>query len=96
MNHKAEEFFESMHAKLETLKGRMECLKLNIGSTCHSLQERLKELRQNREATWQSLTDARIRLEFWLNEDQADVKNTVDRWITNHDTGQLAMRACEA
>lgn len=96
MKDKVREFCESVHAKLETLESRMESLKLNIGTTWHSLQEKLNEVRQQHEASRQPLTDARTRLELWFDENKDESKNTIDQWVTNRDVPQLAERAQRA
>ena len=48
MSDKVSKFCDSVHEKLETLQGRMDSLKLNIGTTWHSLQEKLDEVRHKR------------------------------------------------
>ena len=90
------EFCESVHSKLETLDGRMDSLKLNIGTTWHSLQEKLKEVRQRHETSRQPLTDARTSLELWFDENKDESKSTIDQWVMNRDTQQLAARAQKA
>jgi chromosome segregation ATPase len=91
MNDKVQEFCENVHSKLESLEGRMDSLKLNIGTTWHSLQEKLKEVRQHHEASRQPLADARSSLEKWFDKNNAETKTTIDR-----DTQQLAARAQKA
>jgi hypothetical protein len=96
MSNKVADFCTSVQAKLETLAGRMDSLKLNIGTTWHSLQEKLGEVRRQHESSKQPLTDARAMVEGWFDENKAESKDTIDRWVTNRDTDQLATRAQEA
>lgn len=91
MNDKVQEFCDNVHSKLESLEGRMDSLKLNIGTTWHSLQEKLKEVRQHHETSRQPLADARSSLEKWFDKNNAETKTTIDR-----DTQQLAARAQKA
>lgn len=96
MNDEVRKFCESVHAKLETLEGRMDSLKLNIGTTWHSLQEKLNEVRQHHEASRQPLSDARTSLELWFDENKDETKSTIDQWVRDRDTQQLAARAQKA
>ena len=96
MKDKVQEFCKSVHDKLETLEGRMEALKLNIGTTWHSLQEKLREVRRQHETSRQSLAGARSSLEMWFDANNAETKSTIDQWVTNRDTPQLAARAQKA
>ena len=89
-NDKVRKFCESVHGKLETLDGRLDSLKLNIGTTWHYLQEQLKEVRQRHETSRQPLIDARTSLELWFDENKAESKSTIDQWIRGRDTQQLA------
>lgn len=41
MNDVVAKFCDNVHEKLETLQGRLESLKLNIGATYHLLHEKL-------------------------------------------------------
>lgn len=95
-NDKVRKFCESVHGKLETLEGRLDSLKLNIGTTWHYAQEKLKEVRQRHETSRQPLTDARNSLELWFDENKAESKSTIDQWIRSRDTQQLAARAQKA
>lgn len=96
MNAKVREFCENVHAKLETIEGRMESLKLNIGTTWHSHQEKLSEVRQRHEMSKQPLTDARAMVERWFDDNKAESKEMIDQWVSNSDTQQLAARAQRA
>jgi hypothetical protein len=96
MSDKVSRFYKSVQAKLESLAGRMDSLKLNIGTTWHSLQEKLSEVRRQHESSRQPLTDARAMVERWFDENKAEAKNTIDQWVNNGDTQQLAARAQRA
>jgi hypothetical protein len=96
MNDNVRRFCESVHGKLETLDGRLDSLKLNIGTTCHSLQEKLEEVRQRHEASRQPLTDARTRLELWFEEYRNSTKQAIDRPEVHRDARELAARARQA
>ena len=89
-------FCKNVHEKLETIEGRMDSLKRNIGTTWHSLQEKLSELRRKGETSQQALREARTKLEQWINENKTETKNTIDQRVTNRDTEQLAARAQQA
>lgn len=93
MNDKAAEFFERVHGKLHTLESRLASIKLNIGTSWHFLQERLSELRRRRETSKEDLAQARTRLEQWLNENESGMRNSIDQWVANRNTDQLAARA---
>lgn len=96
MSDKVSTFCDSVHEKLETLQGRMDVLKLNYGSTWHSLHEKLREVRHTREATKQAVTEARTNLERWVKEKKAESKGTIDQWVENRETQKLAARAQKA
>ena len=96
MTDKVTSFCESVQAKLESLEGRLDCLKLNIGTTWHSLQEKLSEVRRTGETTKRPLTEARIKLEQWFNESKTESKNTIVDWVTNGESEKLAARAQKA
>lgn len=89
-------FCESVHTRLEALDGQMDALKLNIGTTWHSLQEKLKEVRQDHEASRQLVVDARTSLESWFGEQQIESQGAIDALVKNHDVKQLAARAQKA
>ena len=93
MSDKVREFCNSVHAKLATLEGRMESLKLNIGSTSYSLLEKLDEVRHKSEAGKQAVTQARTNLERWSDERKAQSEDTIDQWIENRQTKKLNARA---
>ena len=71
----------------------MESLKVNQGTTWHFLQEKLKELRHNGEATMQADLDARTCLERWVKEKKVEAQRMVDQWVEGHDSQKLATRA---
>jgi hypothetical protein len=89
-------FCDDVHGKLETLEGRMDSLKLNIGTTWHSLLEKLEEVRHKGEAAKQVVAEARANLEQWVNQKKAEAKGTIDQWVEDHETQKLAARAQEA
>jgi hypothetical protein len=96
MSDKVIKFCDSVHEKLGSLEGRMDSLKLNVGTTWHSLQEKLDEVRHAGEARKQAVTQARASLEKWLREKEAEQQSTVDRWVENRETQKLAARAQKA
>jgi hypothetical protein len=96
MSDKVSGFCDSVHEKLEALEGRMDSLKLNVGSTWHSLQEKLDEVRHKGEATKQGVAEARISLEQWVKEKKAEAKGTIDHWVEHRETQKLAARAQKA
>jgi hypothetical protein len=93
MSDKLGKFCDNVHEKLGALEGRMESLRLNIGTTWHSLQGKLDEVRDKGDAAKQAVTQSRIKLEQWDNEKKAEAKDTIDQWIENRETGKLAARA---
>jgi hypothetical protein len=93
MSDKVNRFCDSVHAKLETLDGRMDSLRSNVGTTWHSLQEKLDEVRHKGEATQQAITEARTNLEQWGKQKKAEAKSTIDQWVENRETQKLAERA---
>lgn len=96
MIDKVREFCDTVHAKLESLEGRMDSLKLNVGTNWHNSQENLDEARHKREAAKQAVADARNSLEQWIRDKKAETKGTIDQWVENHETRKLAARAQEA
>jgi len=96
MSDSVSEFCDGIHEELETLQGRMEALKANIGTTWHSLHEKLDEVRHRNEAAKPAVTAARTKLEQWTREKQAEVKGTIDQWIESRNSRQLAVRAQKA
>ena len=96
MRDKVTKFCDSVHVKLASLEGRMDVLKLNVGSTWHSLQEKLDEVRHKGEATKQAVAEARTNLEQWVKEKKAEAKGTIDQWVEDRETQKLAARAQEA
>jgi cell division septum initiation protein DivIVA len=96
MSDEVSKFCDDVHGKLETLEGRMDSLKLNIGTTWHSLQEKLDEVRHKGEATKQAVAEARANLEQWVIERKAEAKGTIDQWVEDRETQKLAARAQEA
>lgn len=93
MSDKVIKFCDSVHEKLGSLEGRMDSLKLNIGTTWHSLQEKLGEVRHTDEARKQAVTQARDNLEQWFREKTAEKDSTIDRWIENREIQKLTARA---
>ena len=89
MSDKVIKFCDSVHEKLGSLEGRMDSLKLNIGTTWHSLQEKLGEVRHTDEARKQAVTQARDNLEQWFREKTAEKDSTIDRWIENREIQKL-------
>jgi hypothetical protein len=96
MRDKVGAFCESVHEKLDVLEGRIDSLKLNIGTTWHYQQENLDELRHKDEATKQAVTKARAILEQWVEDKKTESKCTIDRCIENRETQKLAVRAQKA
>jgi len=96
MSDKVREFCNSVHDKLATLEGRMESLKLNIGSTCYSLHDKLDELRHKSEARKQAVAQARTNLERWSDDNKAESDDTIDQWIDTRQTRKLDARAEKA
>ena len=96
MTDEVSKFCDSVHGKLETLEGRMDSLKLNIGTTWHSLQDKLVEVRHKGEASKQAVTEARTNLEQWGKEKKAEAEGTIDQWVENRETEKLAARAQKA
>ncbi len=83
----------SVHEKLETLQGRLESLKLNIGTTCHMLQEKLVAVRKNSEDRKPAVADARIKLELWIQENRYEAKHSGDRENAYREIPNLSERA---
>ena len=96
MTDEVTRFCQSVHEKLEALEGRMDSLKLNIGTTWHSLQEKLSEARRKGATSQQAIREARTTLERWINENKAETKSTIDQRVTNRDTEALVARAQQA
>jgi hypothetical protein len=55
---------------------------LNSGTTWHSLQEKLDEVRHKGEATKQAVAETRTNLEQRVTEKRAEAKTTIDQWKT--------------
>jgi len=83
----------SVHEKLETLQGRLESLKLNIGTTCHMLQEKLVEVRKKSEDRKPAVAEARIKLELWIRENRSEAKHSGDRESAYREIPNLSERA---
>jgi hypothetical protein len=96
MSDEVGRFCDSVHEKLDMLDGRMDSLKSNVGTTWHSLQEKLVEVRGKGEATKQAVTEARINLEQWVKDKKAEAQSTIDQWVENRETEKLAARAQKA
>ncbi len=93
MPNKVDEFCNDIHAKLETLQGRMDSLKLNIGTNWHLLQQKLTDVRQRAEAAMPALNDARLHIEQWLHQKSGEAKSTVDHWVEHGASDCLNRRA---
>ena len=93
MSAEVSRFCDRVHEKLDALEGRMDSLKSNIGTTWHSLQEKLDEVRHRAEARKQAVTEARSNLEQWVKEKQTEAKSTIQQWVDNRETQKLAARA---
>ena len=89
-------FCDNVHEKLETLQGRMESLKLNIGATYHLLHEKVVEIRKAGEVRQSPMNEARASLEQWIEETRAEVKNRTGQGIRNHEVQDLSERADRA
>ena len=66
MNDVVAKFCDNVHEKLETLQGRLESLKLNIGATYHLLHEKVVEIRKAGEVRQSPMNEARASLEQWI------------------------------
>lgn len=89
-------FCVSVHEKLETLQGRMESLKLNIGATSHLLHEKIVEIRNASEVRQLPVNEARTSLEQWVLELRTESKNRIDQGIRDNETQYLLDRAKRA
>ena len=96
MCDKVSRFCDSVRERLETLQGRMDSLKLNIGSTWYLLQEKLDEVRHTDEAAKQATAEARTNLERWFQEQELETKGMIDDWVENRETQKLAAQAQKA
>lgn len=96
MNDVVAKFCDNVHEKLETLQGRLDSLKLNIGATYHLLQEKVVEIRKTGEGRQLPMHEARASLEQWILETRAEAKNRVERGIANHEVQYLSERASRA
>lgn len=86
-------FCDGVHEQLEALEGRMDALKANIGTTWHSLHEKLDEVRRRDVETRPVVIKARTRLQQWFQERGAEVQGTIEQSVKGHETGQLSERA---
>ncbi|MHB8898511.1 MAG: hypothetical protein ACYC6Y_07165 [Thermoguttaceae bacterium] len=96
MSDQVSAFCDSVQEKLESLQGRVDVLKVNAGSTWHSLQDKLDEVRHNGEVTKQAVAEDRTNLEQWVEKKTAEPKDSIDQWVENRETDKLASRAQEA
>ena len=94
MNDMVNEFCKRVHAHIEDLDGRLDLLKLNYGTTWHSLREELDEVRLAVEARRKDVTQARSNLAQWASE--RETEDTILRWIENRETEKLIARAQKA
>lgn len=93
MTDKVIAFCDSVETNLEALQGRVDVLKLNIGTTSYHLQARLVELCSRSEDTRRSVNEARRNLEEWFKEKETESKSTIGHWVENRETGKLVARA---
>ena len=96
MSDKVNRFCDNVLDKLETLESRMESLKMNAGSTWHSLQDKLDEVRHKGEVTQQAVVQARTNLEQWGKDKKTETKDVIDGWVRNRETQKLGARAQKA
>ena len=96
MNDVVAKFCDNVHEKLETLQGRLDSLKLNIGATYHLLHEKVVEIRKAGEVRKLPMHKARASLEQWIEETRAEVKNRTGQGIRNHEVQDLSERADRA
>ncbi|RLT20930.1 MAG: hypothetical protein DWI29_02980 [Planctomycetota bacterium] len=89
-------FCDNVHEKLETLQGRLESLKLNIGATYHLLHEKIVDIRKAGEVRHLPTDEGRASLEQWIQETRTEAKNRVERGIRNHEVQYLSERADRA
>ena len=89
-------FCVNVHEKLETLQGRMESLKLNIGATYHLLHEKIVEVRNTSAGRQLPVNEARATLGQWIRETSAEAKSRIDSGIRNHEIQYLSERAIRA
>ena len=93
MSNNVNEFCDRVHEKLQMLQGRMDSLKLNIGTNWNSLQAKLVEVREKRAATQQAVAEAKTHLEQWVADQGVEASATIDQWVRDHETQKLATRA---
>ncbi|QDU28058.1 hypothetical protein ETAA8_31500 [Anatilimnocola aggregata] len=96
MSDSVSKFVDSVHEKLESLQGRMDSLRANIGTTWHSLQDELAETGQRGEESKPSVMKAYAALEQWRKDKLAEAKSTIAQWIENREAQKLATRAEKA
>lgn len=89
-------FCNHVQAQVASLRGRIDSLRRNVGTTHYSLQGRLKELQRKNDACEVAATHARLRLRQWLIERKAEVRSEIDRQIADHDSRFLDQRAINA
>jgi DNA repair exonuclease SbcCD ATPase subunit len=94
MSNIVNEFCESVQAKIKDLDGRIDLLKLNYGTTWHSLREKLDEVRQQIEARQQEVSQARSNLAQWASQQEGE--STILQWIHHRETVKLIARAQKA
>lgn len=93
MSDNVSRFVDSVHEKLESLQGRMDALKANIGTTWHSLQDKLAEIGKRGEASKPTVTKACTALEQWRKNKSTESQSTISLWIANRETQKLVQRA---
>lgn len=93
MNDVVDRFCEDVHGKLETLQGRLESLKLNIGATYHFLHEKVGEMRKASEVRQLRMAEARALLDMWIQETRLEAKNSTEPESRTRDAQYLSSRA---
>jgi hypothetical protein len=93
MNDAVGRFCENVHGKLETLQGRLESLRLNIGATYHFLHEKVGEMRKASEVRQLRMAEARALLDVWIQQTGVAAKNSTERETGMRDAQYLSSRA---
>lgn len=93
---KVSKFCDSVHTSLEALEGRINSLKVNIGTTWHFLREKLDDARLQGGAPKRGVTEARTKLKEWFEEQKIESTSKIDQLVKNRETQTLAARARES
>lgn len=96
MSDNVSKFVDSVHEQLESLQGRMDALKANIGTTWHSLQDKLAEIGKRGETSKPAVMKACAALEQWRKKKLTESQSTIAQWIANRETKKLTQRADQA